>query len=141
YENRRGRREQVEEYIGPATDLESRERVARKVAAYAERAKMEMGRFVELARSEMATSRLSASSPRYRYSTITRSDKPSVLRSASLGVRDVHLEEVLGHADILEDLLRIVQDGRRVLISRTEVREDQQAHPGLLRGLRGLPGG
>jgi len=57
YENRRGHREQVEEYIGPATDPESRERVARKVAAYAERAKTEMGRFVEVARSEMATSR------------------------------------------------------------------------------------
>ncbi len=56
YENRGGRREQVEEYIGPAKDPETRETVARKVAAYAERARTELGRFVELTRSEMATS-------------------------------------------------------------------------------------
>ena len=55
YENRGGRREQVEEYVGPANDSESRETVARKVAVYAERARREMGRFVELTRSEMAT--------------------------------------------------------------------------------------
>jgi len=55
YENRGGRREQVEEYVGPANDSESRETVARKVAAYAKRARREMGRFVELTRSEMAT--------------------------------------------------------------------------------------
>src|SRR5437867_9016087 len=55
YENRGGRREQVEEYVGPANDSGTRETVARKVAAYAERARTEMGRFVELTRSEMAT--------------------------------------------------------------------------------------
>ncbi len=57
YENRGGRREQVEEYIGPADESETRDRVARKIAAYAERARVEMGRFVELTRAEMATPR------------------------------------------------------------------------------------
>jgi len=55
YENRGARREQVEEYVGPANKSQTRETVARKVAAYAERARVEMGRFVELTRSEMAT--------------------------------------------------------------------------------------
>lgn len=55
YENRGGRREQIEEYVGPANAREARETVARKVAAYAEGATSEMGRFVELTRSEMAT--------------------------------------------------------------------------------------
>jgi len=55
YENRGGQREQVEEYVGPANDSDARATVARKVAAYAERAKTEMGRFVALTRSEMAT--------------------------------------------------------------------------------------
>ena len=55
YENRDGRREQIEEYIGPANASDARESVARKVAAYAERARVEMGRFVALTRSEMAT--------------------------------------------------------------------------------------
>ncbi len=57
YENRGGRRKQVEEYIGPANDPETRDRVALKVAAYAERARTEMGRFVELTRAKMATPR------------------------------------------------------------------------------------
>jgi len=55
YENRGGRREQVEEYVGSANDSAARDRVARKVAAYAEQARIEMGRFVARARSEMAT--------------------------------------------------------------------------------------
>ncbi len=55
YESRGGRREQVEEYVGPASDSRTREMVARKVAAYAERAKTELGRFVDFTRSEMAT--------------------------------------------------------------------------------------
>jgi len=55
YEHRGGRRQQVEEYVGPANDSGARDRVARKVAAYAERARIEMGRFVALTRSEMAT--------------------------------------------------------------------------------------
>lgn len=53
YENRGGRREQVEEYVGSADDSKARDRVARKVAAYAERARIEMGRFVARTRSEM----------------------------------------------------------------------------------------
>lgn len=53
YEDHGGRREQVEEYVGPATDSAARDRVARKVAAYAERARTEMGRFVASTRSEM----------------------------------------------------------------------------------------
>ena len=55
YEDRGGRRKQVEEYVGPANDSETRATVARKVAAYAERARTEMGRFVALTRAEMAT--------------------------------------------------------------------------------------
>ena len=55
YENRGGRREQVEEYVGSANDWEARDRVSRKVAAYAERARIEMGRFVARTRSEMTS--------------------------------------------------------------------------------------
>ncbi len=54
YEDRGGRREQVEEYVGPAKDLKAREEVARRVAAYADRARSTMGRFVERTRAEMA---------------------------------------------------------------------------------------
>ncbi len=56
YEDRGGRREQVEEYVGPARDSKAREDVARKVASYADRARAEMGRFVEATRAEMAAS-------------------------------------------------------------------------------------
>src|SRR2546430_11188930 len=85
YENRGGRREQVEEYVGPANDSGTRETVARKVAAYAERARTEMGKFVELTRSEMATRSCSASPRRYRYLTVTsrgdrRAPHPAALR-------------------------------------------------------------
>lgn len=54
YEDRGGRREQVEEYVGPAKDPKAREEVARRVARYAERARGEIDRFVEFARAEMA---------------------------------------------------------------------------------------
>ncbi len=54
YEDRGGRREQVEEYVGPLKDAQAREEVARRVAAYAERARFAMGRFVEVTRAEMA---------------------------------------------------------------------------------------
>ena len=54
YEDRGGRREQVEEYVGPAKDLKAREEVDRRVAAYADRARSTMGRFVERTRAEMA---------------------------------------------------------------------------------------
>jgi hypothetical protein len=54
YEDRGGRRDQVEEYVGPARDSRAREEVARRVAAYAERARTEMTRFVRLAQAELA---------------------------------------------------------------------------------------
>ena len=54
YEDRGGRREQVEEYIGPARDAKARDEVVRRVAAYAERARAEMGAFLQRARAEMA---------------------------------------------------------------------------------------
>ncbi len=54
YEDRGGRREQVEEYIGPVSDQRARAEVTRRVAAYADRARTEMGRFVQLAKAEMA---------------------------------------------------------------------------------------
>jgi len=54
YENRNGRREQVEEYIGPSGEPQAREAVARRVAAYADRARAEVGRFGQLTKAEMA---------------------------------------------------------------------------------------
>jgi len=54
YEDRDGRRKQVEEYVGPSADPRSREIVVRRVAAYADRVRVEMGRFVQLAKAEMA---------------------------------------------------------------------------------------
>lgn len=55
YEDRRGRREQVEEYVGPSGDPGAREEVSRRVAAYAERARSELGQFVRRAQAEMAS--------------------------------------------------------------------------------------
>jgi hypothetical protein len=54
YEDQDGRREQVEEYIGPVADSQAREQVSRRVAAYADRARAEMSRFVRLTQTEMA---------------------------------------------------------------------------------------
>src|SRR2546429_9427830 len=54
YEDRGGRREQVEEYIGPSADPQARETVARRVSPYAERAPSEMGPVVPLTKAEMA---------------------------------------------------------------------------------------
>jgi hypothetical protein len=54
YEDRDGRRVQLEEYIGPSKDLRARDEVTRRVAAYADRARSEMGRFVRLTQAEMA---------------------------------------------------------------------------------------
>jgi hypothetical protein len=54
YEDRGGRRDQVEEYVGPAQDPRSRDAVARKVEAYAKRARSELVRVVRAARVEMA---------------------------------------------------------------------------------------
>ena len=56
YEDQNGRREQVEEYVGPSRDSRAREEVARRVAAYAERARSEMGQFVQRTQAEMAAS-------------------------------------------------------------------------------------
>jgi len=53
YESRGGRREQVEEYVGPAADPKVREEICRRVASYADRAKGEMGRFVRRTQAEM----------------------------------------------------------------------------------------
>jgi hypothetical protein len=53
YEDRSGRRQQVEEYVGPSNDAQARERVARRVAAYADRARAEMDRFVQATKAEM----------------------------------------------------------------------------------------
>lgn len=55
YEDRGGRRAQLEEYVGPANDPRARDAVARKVAAYADRARGELVRAVRAARLEMAT--------------------------------------------------------------------------------------
>ncbi len=46
YESRGGRREQLEEYVGPARNPRARHEVARRVAAYAERAQAELAGFV-----------------------------------------------------------------------------------------------
>ena len=54
YENRGGRREQIEEYVGPAKDSQVREEVARRVAAYADRARSEMRTFVQRTKAEVA---------------------------------------------------------------------------------------
>jgi len=53
YEDRGGRRKQIEEYVGPAKDSRVREEVLRRVAAYAERARTEMSKFVQQAKVEM----------------------------------------------------------------------------------------
>ena len=55
YESHDGRREQFEEYVGPARSLRAREAVARKVSTYAERACAEMSEFVRETRAEMAS--------------------------------------------------------------------------------------
>src|SRR3989449_9635576 len=60
---------------------------------------------------------------------------------ASLRVWDVHLEEVLSNPDIREDLLRMLQDRRRVLVPRTQMGQHEQPTPGLFRGFRGLTRG
>ncbi len=46
YASRGGRREQLEEYVGPARSPRARQEVARRVAAYAERAQAELAGFV-----------------------------------------------------------------------------------------------
>jgi hypothetical protein len=53
YEDRGGRRRQVEEYVGASADPRAREKVVRLVAAYADRSRIEMGRFVQLTKREL----------------------------------------------------------------------------------------
>lgn len=55
YESRGGRREQVEEYVGPARSPRAREEVTRRVAAYAGRAQAELTGFVRETRAAMAS--------------------------------------------------------------------------------------
>lgn len=55
YETRGGRREQIEEYVGPARSLRAREEVARKVSGYAEKARVVIVEFVRQTHAEMAS--------------------------------------------------------------------------------------
>src|SRR5438105_12425463 len=52
-----------------------------------------------------------------------------------------HTSELQSRVDLVCRLLLEKKNGCRVLIPRAEMREDHQAHPGLLRLLRGLPRG
>lgn len=54
YEPRGGRREQVEEYVGPSRDPRARQEVARRVASYAERVQAELASFVRDTKAAMA---------------------------------------------------------------------------------------
>ena len=53
YETRGGRRDQVEEYVGPAHSLRARQEVARKTAAYVRRADGELAAFLRGVKAEM----------------------------------------------------------------------------------------
>ncbi len=55
YESRGGRREQLEEYVGPARNPRARQEVARRVAAYADRAAAELAGFVRETHASMAS--------------------------------------------------------------------------------------
>ncbi len=55
YEFRGGRREQVEEYVGPARNPRARQDVATRIAAYADRAQAELAGFVRKTRAAMAS--------------------------------------------------------------------------------------
>ncbi len=55
YESRGGRREQMEEYVGPARSSRARQEVARRVAADAERAHAELAGFVRETHAAMAS--------------------------------------------------------------------------------------
>ena len=55
YESRGGRREQLEEYVGPARSPRARQEVARRVAAYADRAQAELVGFVRATRAAMVS--------------------------------------------------------------------------------------
>jgi len=53
YETRGGRREQVEEYVGPARSPRSREETLRRLDAYVKRAHADLARLVRRARAEL----------------------------------------------------------------------------------------
>src|SRR6266480_3456485 len=75
---------------------------------------------------------------RYRYPTITESIGGRV-RAALLRIWDLDLHEVLGDPHVPEDLLCVLEDGRRVLVARTHVRQDENPGACFLRARRGLP--
>ena len=54
YETRGGRREQGEEYVGPARSGRARQEVARRAAAYVLRAEGELASFLRDLRAELA---------------------------------------------------------------------------------------
>src|SRR5207247_8770105 len=69
---------------------------------------------------------------RYRYPTITES-MGGRGRAALLRIWDLDFHEVLCYPHVTEDLLRILEDGRRVLVARTHVREDENPATRFLR--------
>src|SRR5881396_3114946 len=75
---------------------------------------------------------------RYRYPTITES-MGGRGRAALLRTWDLDFHEVLGDPHVAEDLLCVLEDGRRVLVARTHVREDENPDTRFLRDRRGLP--
>src|SRR5436309_15825891 len=77
---------------------------------------------------------------RYRYPTITES-MGGRDRAALLRIWDLDFHEVLGDPHVPEDLLCVLEDGRRVLVARTHVREDENPDTRFLRDRRGLPRG
>src|SRR5437762_8674069 len=77
---------------------------------------------------------------RYRYPTITES-MGGRGRAALLRIWDFDLHEVLCYPHVTEDLLRILEDRRRVLVAGAHMREDEETDPRFLRDRRGLPRG
>lgn len=55
YETRGGRRDQVEEYVGPVRSERARMEIARKTASYVQRAESELTAFLRDVRADMAT--------------------------------------------------------------------------------------
>ncbi len=55
YESRGDRREQIEEYVGPARSSRARQEVARLVSAYAERAQAELTILVHETRASLVS--------------------------------------------------------------------------------------
>ena len=54
YETRGGRRDQLEKYVGPARDPSARQEVARRIAAYVERAEAGLTAFVRETHAALA---------------------------------------------------------------------------------------